>query len=54
MAYDTKQAFVVDKFTCQARRAIETVRRADRKAKENAPEGWDDGLYYYAIPHDKT
>lgn len=50
-AADTKRSFSVDKFTCLARRAIESVKRADfekaKAGKEEPPVGWDDGLTYY-------
>lgn len=46
------QAFKVEKFKCYAGRAIRmTSRRAAEDAKKaKRPEGWDDGLFYFARP----
>lgn len=48
-AADPKRAFSVESFRCQARRALEKIRRADRETAERVkkPDGWDDGLTYY-------
>lgn len=46
------QAYLVHQYTCMADKAIQKVRRQDRAKHEKAPEGWDDGLHYYAQPTD--
>ena len=47
------QPFVVDKFKCYARRAIDLKREADvkRAKKEKWPDSWESGLHYFARPH---
>ncbi len=47
-----KQPFVVNEGTCEAGRVLAQHRRAVAKAatKENRPDGWDDGTYYYITP----
>jgi len=54
VAYDKTRAFKVDKFTCYAGRALEQVRAKEHKAAEDTkrPDGWDDGVHYYVVPHD--
>lgn len=46
------QAFVVDKAVCYAQRAARKVARAAaEEAKRNKkPDGWDDGIHYFARP----
>lgn len=43
---------VIDKFVCNAGRALERHRRAESDKNKNAPEGWNDGLHYFARPVD--
>lgn len=52
VALDETQAFKVDTFTCRARKAIEQVKRTDKKSKEKGPEGWSDGMTWFAVPVD--
>lgn len=44
------QAFIVDTEKCFAARAVEQVKRKNREDAERRklPEGWDDGLHYFA------
>lgn len=53
-AHDEHAGFVVDTFTCRARKAIAQQKRKDEgEAKKNQlGTGWDDGRYYYAVPHE--
>ena len=52
IAYDKKQAFMVDHSTCQAGRALDRVRReqAADAEKSKLPAGWADGRHYYVTP----
>lgn len=51
-SYNDKQAYRVNSFTCQAGRAIETVRHkeADDAKRAKKPDGWNYGRHYYAEP----
>lgn len=55
-AHTPEQAYRVHSYTCQAGRALDIQRRAARDAAKKAnggeevPEGWDDGLHFYATP----
>ena len=51
-AYDPKQVYLVDHFTCVAGRAIEIAKKRDaEKAKrEKLPDDWNLGRHYYAEP----
>ena len=57
VAHDAKRPMRVETFVCQARRAMAAVeRKAREKNKDAKPDRngvlWDDGLNYYAVPHD--
>ena len=54
VAYDPKQVFVVDDFTCHAGRALEQVKRQRREEaeKRKGAEGAEDGKHLYVRPHD--
>lgn len=49
----------VEKFVCRARRAMAIVERNERNENKDAKPDrktgalWDDGLNYYAVPHDE-
>lgn len=53
VAYDPKQAWRVDHTTNYAKKAIDTVLRAENEKPENKERpGWDAGRIYYAEPID--
>lgn len=54
IAHDPKQVFKVETTTCRASKARAQVERAEARAAEdqNRPEGWSDGLQFFAIPID--
>lgn len=51
---DATRAMFVESHVCYARRAIESVSRADEKAarKADKPDGWADGVIYTVVPLD--
>lgn len=51
-AYDPKQIYKVDSFTCVAGRALAIARKRDedQAKRDKKPEGWDAGRHYYAEP----
>lgn len=51
-SYGTTQSYKVHSFFCAAGRAIEQIRRRDKEQaeREKRPEGWNDGIHYYAEP----
>jgi hypothetical protein len=42
--------YVIHEAKCYAGRALEQHRRTQREKHENAPDGWDDGVHYFAVP----
>lgn len=52
VAHDPNRAFVVHQFRCGARRAIQ-IKKRDDAAENKDKTGWDDGLSYFALPHDE-
>lgn len=51
-AHDPAQAWIVDKFTCYAGRALRQIERqeADQAETARSPDGWADGLHYFVRP----
>lgn len=49
-AHNEDTVYLVDTYKCQAGRALDMVRRQRREdaKKEGLPDGWDDGLHFYA------
>lgn len=52
VAHDPTTIFGVDEEKCFATRAVESVKRKKRENAEQRklPEGWDDGVHYFARP----
>ncbi|MET1063200.1 MAG: hypothetical protein ABWX71_09925, partial [Aeromicrobium sp.] len=58
VAHDPKAVIGVGSYTCMAERAIAVKKRRDEnehKGKDDKPNRdgsrWNDGLHYYAVPH---
>jgi hypothetical protein len=45
-----KLGYMIHEYRCSAQQATEKHRRAQREKHKDSPEGWDDGLHYYAVP----
>jgi hypothetical protein len=58
IAHDPEQAkklgFMVHEYKCYAAKAVAQHRRKKQEAHKESPEGWDDGLHYFAVPAKPT
>ena len=52
VASDPSQPFRIESYVCRAKKAVKQVDRMNAAKNKDAPEGWDDGLTYYAVPVD--
>lgn len=49
-----KLGYMIHEYRCFARKSIERYRRAQEEKHKDSPEGWNDGLRYYAVPADES
>jgi hypothetical protein len=49
-----KIPYIIREARCYAGRALDQHRRTEREKHKDAPEGWDDGIHYYAEPADEA